>query len=393
MNAIESNNDYNVYRFLETKAIKSYVKKLGLFHENEVISVDEVSDGKINHVYRLKSDEKSLIFKQAVPYARVVGESMPLPLDRVRIEAKVMEEYLKILPDCVPEVIHLNEVMAVVIMEDMAPLEVGRTALIEGKESAIFASDIGRMSATTLFYTSDFYLDPAIKKELNASLANPGMRQLTEQLVFDWPYSFHESNEFETDMLHEVKFLSQDQRLLLEVAQLKHKFMTKADALIHGDLHSGAIFVGEDKTVIFDTEFALFGPFGFDIGQFIANLFLNGIAFPQFQDKRFDQALETWYSFTETFSTLWQTTSNERYTKIDGYYTIIMDEIFTDLIGYAGCELVRRAISIAQIPDMNLEEDERVRMAARRKVLEFGKYLIVERKNIQSIEQLRNWFN
>ena len=384
--------EFSTYRFLETEDIIRYVKNLGLFLESEDIEVIEVSDGKINHVYRLRSDNRSMIFKQAVPYARVVGESMPLPLDRIRIEAEVMGMYTILMPGSVPNVMHMDEVMAIVIMEDMLPLEVGRTAFINGNEPARFAADIGYMSATMSFYTSDFHLDSSTKKKMQAEIANPGMRQLTEQLVFDWPYSDHESNEYEKGMRSDVKFLSQDQRLLLEVAQLKHKFMTKSDALIHGDLHSGAIFVGEDRTVIFDTEFALCGPFGFDLGQFIANLMLNGIAFPDRKEKRFEQAKETWYAFSETFAELWHTQSTERYTQVDGFYTAIMEELFTDLIGYAGCELVRRAISIAQIPDMNVEENEELRMAARKNVLELGKYLIMERKNIHSLEQLSHWF-
>ncbi|WP_313235660.1 S-methyl-5-thioribose kinase [Sporosarcina ureae] len=392
MDVVVNEQKYTTYRFLEIEDIKQYVRSLDLFPEPEDIKVIEVSDGKINHVYRLYNEFRSIIFKQAVPYARVVGESMPLPIDRVRVEAEVMELYEKIIPKSVPSVLHLDVVMAVVVMEDMLPLEVGRTALINGSESAHFAADIGKMSAEVLFKTSDFYMPSSDKKELQARLANPEMRQLTEQLVFDWPYSDHETNECEDGMRNEVKFLSQDQRLLLEVAQLKHKFMTKSDGLIHGDLHSGAIFTGENRTVIFDTEFALFGPFGFDLGQFIANLFLNGIAFPEFKEKRFEQAKETWYAFVETFSNLWQNNTNERYTKVDGFYTIIMEEIFTDLIGYAGCELVRRAISIAQIPDMNTEEDEDLRMAARKKVLELGKYMIMERKQIHSLEQLSQWF-
>ena len=44
---------------------------------------------------------------------------------------------------------------------------------------------------------------------------------------------------FEAEMKNDVLFLSQDQKLRKEVAKFKHKFMTKADALIHSDLHSG----------------------------------------------------------------------------------------------------------------------------------------------------------
>lgn len=392
MNSSVNQQDFSAYRFLEKEDIIRYVKNLDFFPCSEDVEVIEVSDGKINHVYRLRDENQSIIFKQAVPYARVVGESMPLPIDRVRIEAEVMSVYSIFLPGSVPKVMHLDEVMAVVIMEDMLPMEVGRIALINGNEPARFAADIGHAIATTQFYTSDFYMYSPTKKEMQSQMANPGMRQLTEQLVFDWPYSDHESNEYEDGMRSAVRNLSQDQRLLLEVAQLKHRFMTKSDALIHGDLHTGAIFVGEDRTVIFDTEFALCGPFGFDLGQFIANLLLNGIAFPDRKEKRFDQAKETWYAFSETFAKLWHTESIERYTRVDGFYTAIMEELFTDLIGYAGCELVRRAISIAQIPDMNVEEDEAVRMQARKDVLELGKYLIMERRNIHSLEQLSEWF-
>ncbi|MFK2825947.1 S-methyl-5-thioribose kinase [Bacillus sp. B190/17] len=380
------------YAFLSHEELVQYVKKLGLFHEQEQASVEEVSDGKINHVYRLSGEQKSLILKQAVPYCRVVGDSMPMPLDRVTFEAKVLQEYDRILPGSVPKVYYLDEAMAILITEDMAPMETGRVALINGTESTVFAADVGEFSAKTVFYTSDFYMDPIVKKELNASLTNPLMRQMTEELHFDWPFNFHETSHFEEGMRNDVLFLSQDQRLRLEVAKLKHKYMTKADALLHSDLHSGAIFMAEDRTVIFDTEFACFGPFGFDIGQFIANLFLNGIGHPEFLSKRYEQAREAWYTFADTFSHLWKTESKEHYTQLDGYLTHVLDEIFADALGYAGCELVRRAISIAQIPDLNIEEDEQKRMASRKKVMELGKYLIMERNNIRSLEELKNWF-
>ncbi|MDV6378776.1 hypothetical protein ORD22_11170 [Sporosarcina sp. GW1-11] len=81
MGVFANEQTYTTYRFLETEDIVQYVKNLGFFLESEDVEVIEVSDGKINHVYRLRSNDKTVIFKQAVPYARVVGESMPLPLD------------------------------------------------------------------------------------------------------------------------------------------------------------------------------------------------------------------------------------------------------------------------------------------------------------------------
>ena len=53
---------------------------------------------------------------------------------------------------------------------------------------------------------------------------------------------------------------------------------------MHGDLHTGSIMAsqpdeyGQADIRVIDPEFAFFGPMGFDIGLFIANLFLNAAA-------------------------------------------------------------------------------------------------------------------
>jgi len=40
-------------------------------------------------------------------------------------------------------------------------------------------------------------------------------------------------------------------------------------------LHTGSVMVTEQDTRVIDPEFSMFGPMGFDIGAFIANLFLS----------------------------------------------------------------------------------------------------------------------
>ena len=67
---IDRENPATTYAFLEHDEIIKYVKRLGFFNEQEQVTVTEVSDGKINHVYRLNGEQKSLILKQAVPYAQ-----------------------------------------------------------------------------------------------------------------------------------------------------------------------------------------------------------------------------------------------------------------------------------------------------------------------------------
>ena len=52
------------------------------------------------------------------------------------------------------------------------------------------------------------------------------------------------------------------------------RFCERAQALIHGDLHTGSVMVTLESTQVIDPEFAFYGPMGFDVGAFIGNLIL-----------------------------------------------------------------------------------------------------------------------
>ena len=66
---------------------------------------------------------------------------------------------------------------------------------------------------------------------------------------------------------------------------LPFRFCERAQALIHGDLHTGSVMVTRESTQVIDPEFAFYGPMGFDIGAFLGNLILAFFA----QDGHADQ--------------------------------------------------------------------------------------------------------
>ncbi len=60
------------------------------FPQDANLESREIGDGNLNLVFHIRDSGsgKSLIMKQALPYAKVVGESWPLTLDRARIESE-----------------------------------------------------------------------------------------------------------------------------------------------------------------------------------------------------------------------------------------------------------------------------------------------------------------
>src|SRR5690606_7298344 len=104
---------------------------------------------------------------------------------------------------------------------------------------------------------------------------NPELCKITEDLIFDDPYTVSANNNYEPAIEDEAAALRTDAALHFEAALLREKFLTHGQALLHGDLHTGSIFIRPDSTKVIDPEFAYYGPMGFDIGAVIGNLLLN----------------------------------------------------------------------------------------------------------------------
>ena len=67
-----------------------------------------------------------MVIKQAVPYAKVVGESWPLTLDRARIESSALIRQAEHVPHLVPKVYYSDTELAVTVLEDLSHLEIAR---------------------------------------------------------------------------------------------------------------------------------------------------------------------------------------------------------------------------------------------------------------------------
>ncbi|MGG0938556.1 S-methyl-5-thioribose kinase [Brevibacillus centrosporus] len=384
------------YRALTEQEAVEYVKALpGLFSEGATLVSKEIGDGNLNLVFDIRDEAtgKSVIVKQALPYARVVGESWPLTVDRARIESEALRLQHKYVPDLVPEVYHFDQELALTVMENVGDHIIMRKGLIEGNRYPLFAKQIGKFLAHTLFYTSDLGANPYDKKALVGTFLNPELCKITEDLVFTDPYENAPTNDFNPLIQKEVEAIWENKPLKLEIAKLKFDFLTRAEALLHGDLHTGSIFITPTSMKAIDPEFAYYGPIGFDIGAVIANLLLNyagqhGLQKDQGERESYREYLLTtvedvWNEFVSQFVQLWHKQAKERSAHVEGLWQSYVNRLIQDTAGFAGCKILRRVIGLAGVADLNSIEDVQVRAEAERLALAIGEALILGRNNLE----------
>ena len=130
--------------------------------------------------------------------------------------------------------------------------------------------------ATTLFMSSLLNLpSDEYRKKVSFYSDNSPMCELTEQVIFTDPYGDAFHNRHNSPHLDaEVAELRRDAGAKIAISELKHKFCTHAQALLHGDLHTGSVMVTDTTVSVIDPEFAFYGPMGFDLGAFLSNILL-----------------------------------------------------------------------------------------------------------------------
>jgi 5-methylthioribose kinase len=377
------------YEALTEETAIALAKNIYPFPKDAKLVCREIGDGNLNYVFQIQDSKsgKGVIIKQALPYAKVVGESWPLTLKRATIEANALQKHGEFVPGLVPAVYATDAELAVTVMEDLSHLKIAREGLIEGETYPKLSEDIGEYLASTLFHTSDFALHPFEKKRLAAEFSNPELCKITEDLIFTDPFFNNDTNDYEVELQAAVEAIWNNGPLKLEAAKLKFSFLTEAEALLHGDLHTGSIFASDRETKVIDPEFAFYGPIGFDIGLFLANLIVQSITRSGEDREVIVNHIEnTWKVFTARFSELWEKQGIEAFKETPGYKEFILEKIFRDALGFAGCELIRRTIGLAHVKDLDGVEDKDLRIGLKKQTLKTGEELILRRSEITSID-------
>lgn len=392
MSKLDFTKEY--FTMKENDAVEYSKSVLKFFEDDAKLTCKEIGDGNLNYVFRVVDENsgKSVIIKQAGPVARISDEFKLSP-DRNRIESEILKLQYDLSEGLAPKVYKYDAVMNCCSMEDLSDHVILRTALLQHKKFPCLSDHITTFLVNTLLLTTDVVMNHKEKKELVKNYINPELCEITEDLVYTEPYYDCERNDvFGPTRAFAKEHLWDDKKFLLETAKLKFEFMSNAQSLLHGDLHSGSIFVKEDSTKVIDPEFAFYGPAGYDIGNVVAHfIFAMVNAEATIEDAKEREDYLAWLNscvkdtvdlFKSKFMKLWDEKATEKVAGYEGFKEYYLNTILRDTAAITGLELCRRTLGIAHVKDVTSISDEKKRACAEKLCLTVGKELIMNRESM-----------
>ena len=365
--------------------------------------VRDVADGNLNSVFLVDGPAGSLCVKQSLPYVRVAKDDWPLDVERAAFEAAYIRRVAPFVGALAPTLHDFDPALRALAMEKLAPHIILRAAFVAGRHFPNVAADIAEYVAQTCVHTSDLAAPfEARAQDLAIFARNLALQRITVDLVFIDPYAHSPRNRILPALEPWAARMREDGQIKRAVADLRLAYLTKAQSLLHGDLHSGSVMATPDDTRVIDGEFAWVGPTGFDVGNFLAHLVIAWIAAP-FRDgdaARFRARLEAdivtfWRGFRRRFLELAQEAQGDglpashfpagdpdRAMWLEAY----VDDVLRDAVGFLGVELVRRILGFAQVADfLSLGDAEAL---AKARALSLARAVLIEPSAFREPEAL-----
>ncbi|NNF04523.1 MAG: phosphotransferase, partial [Rhodothermales bacterium] len=313
------------FSFDEPESLTRYVAEHDLLQgAASNMSVERAGDGNMNFVARIRSGRDSVILKQSRPWVEKYP-SIEAPAARILTEIAFYDAVSCIpsLQERMPRLIHSDPKQLVAGFEDLG--DAADFTTIYASERAIDASDLSAL----LRWLSELHRQRW--HETDDRITNREMRTLNHAHIFSIPLA--SDNDLDLDditpgLAPVARHLQSDQAFVDAVADLGRIYLLDGHTLLHGDFYPGSWIRGEDGPAVIDPEFAFHGRREFDVGVCRAHLLIGGLS-PDEVNASFSD-----YQPPPEF-----------------------DQSVAD--GFAGVEIMRRLIGVAQLPmDRTLAEKE-----------------------------------
>ena len=358
----------------------------------------EDSQGLINYVFRVKNAQGSLILKQARSNMRLdddvesTGASYCPPQDRNWSEYLSMKLRRAITPECVPEVYFADRENHVFLMEDVNYLKPSRAQLARGVMIDGLGERVARFLCDNHFYTSEFYLDTEVFRELDRRFVNTGMRAIMENWLFLRDTPTHKCPELTKHFLPYI--FAGD--VVTQSHILRHKYMNSTQAFIHSDVHTSNIFADDSRIKVIDMEYTFAGPMAYDLGYFLASLvsqycsavfraFPSGGAREEFKRYLLSSIYALLDGYQKRFAAHWDDEAKEVYRACPGFRDAFVAGLIPDTAGFAAMPMFTLCVSsFGFTQEFEAIGDEALKLHALQLYCSLGRRFLMGRERIRT---------
>ena len=326
--------------FLEVespKKLESYLRTLNWIRPDDSIQeLEKPGEGNMNCVYRVKTAKGSFIIKQARPWVEKYPH-IAAPVNRASVEATFLSlahenPELKLLS---PRLLGFDPESFLMALEDLGTGKdysfLYRTgATLDSLEVQQLCAYLGALHSLTAARDISFPL-------------NKDMRFLNHEHIFNFPFEEHNGFDLNTIQpgLQEASLpFKRSPNLREQVNALGVIYLSVGNTLLHGDFYPGSWLKVHKGIRVIDPEFSFLGPAEFDLAVFMAHMMLA-----QQETESLREIASAYPGFSQLNPKL--------------------------LAGFAGTEILRRLIGIAQLPlEMELSEKKRLMQVAEEWIIE-----------------------
>ena len=267
---IAARPDFPLLSGADLDLVAELMERLGWLELGErLVAVERAGDGNMNLTLRVDTDRRSLILKQSRPWVEKY-DTIPAPFDRAVTEARFYQRTAELdgVSSAMPSLLGFDAATRTLLLEDLGSAQ---------DLSLLYAH--GRLAVDELRALSRYLkcLHDGTRGESPRGLENRAMRALNHQHIFVVPMTpgaGPELEPFEPGLATTATRICGNEALRAALSELGGRYLADGDCLVHGDYFPGSWLRTEQGVRVIDPEFAFFGDAELDYGVAVAHLAL-----------------------------------------------------------------------------------------------------------------------
>jgi len=302
--------------------LQANLERMNWINNEQLQTITSAGEGNMNVVLRVTTDLRSFILKQSRPYVQKYPD-IPAPIERIDVEAQFYSALSKTnVNNHLPNVINYAPEEYLLMMSDLGDI-VDMTSIYSSR--AVNDDHLAQL-VTIAYQCHRSGISPDFPDNME-------LRELNHQHIFLLP--FDSDNGFSLDDVQEglqelARPYQENHKLKSVVSELGEIYLSAGKTLVHGDYYPGSWMQSGKDIYVLDPEFAHLGHAEFDLGVMSAHLIMAT------HDIDYLSTITTAYP----------------------------DDIDDSLLSrYAGVEMMRRLIGLAQLPLTRTVQEKKELMA------------------------------